>query len=90
MIATGTFGPLAFGTDAAGFVGPLLGASAKLLRLVGPGSWQGYHQAPQTLCTNIQPLLLPLLRLLLPVVSLWWVAEAGYLGSYLVGITIAV
>ena len=88
MMDDGAFGPLAFAANAAGFVGALIGAPAKLLRLIGPGSWQGCCQAQQALCTNIQPLLLPILRLLLPMVSLWRVAEASYLGSRLVGITI--
>ena len=82
------FGPPAFAADVAGFVGALIGATAKLLWLVGTGSWLGCRQAQHTLCTNIQPLLLPILRLLLPMLSLWWVAEASYLGSRLVDITI--
>ena len=90
MMAAGAFGPLAFAANAAGFVGALLGAPAKLLRLIGPGSWQGYCQAQPALCANIQPLLLPILRLLLPVVFLWRVAAASYLGSCLVSITIVV
>ena len=90
MMAAGAFGPLAFATNAAGFVGALISTPAKLLWLIGPGSWQGCCQAQPALCANIQPLLLPVLRLLLPVVFLWQVAEASYLGSRLVGITIVV
>ena len=90
MMAAGAFGPLAFAADAAGFVGALIGPPAKLLWLIGPGSWQGCCQAPQALCTNIQPLLLPILLLLLPVLSLWRVTEASFLGIHLVGITIVV
>ena len=88
MMAAGAFGLLAFAADAAGFVGALIGAPAKLQRLLGSGSCQGCLQAQPALCANIQPLLLPILRLLLPVVFLCRVAEASYLGSRLVGITI--